>query len=142
MALARWDPLHDLLSLQERINRLFEHGLAGGQPEGPGLPAGWSPLCDVVETDASYVVELELPGLSRDDVELGATSHELVVRGRRRAACDVRPDRFHRMERSYGRFQRVLRFEHELAAGGVTAELRDGVLRVELPKARANAERC
>lgn len=141
MTLERWDPLRDLLTLQERMNRLFEQSLAREHADGAGLPGGWSPACDVVETDAAYVVELELPGLARDDVDVRAAGHELVVRGHRRAAWDARPERFHRMERNYGPFHRVFRFEHDVVAARVTADFMDGLLRIELPKAVATTRR-
>ena len=142
MALEKWDPLRDLLSLQERMNRLFEESLAREHQEGAGLPAAWAPPADVVETGTAYIVELELPGLSREDVEVHAEAHELVVRGRRRAAREARPERFHRMERSYGVFQRAFRFEHEIASQHVTADLRDGLLRIELPKTATASRRA
>lgn len=139
MTLEKWDPLRDLLSLQERMNRLFEESLALEHRKGAGRAADWTPLSDVIETRTAYRVELELPGLSRDEVEIQAEAHALVVRGRRRADWES-PERFHRMERSYGAFQRVFRFEHEIDPQGVAADLRDGLLRIELPT-RAKAPR-
>lgn len=141
MSLEKWDPLRDLLSLQERMNRLFEESLAREHRDSAGLPSAWAPLADVVETDTAYLVELELPGLSRDDVELHADGHGLLVRGRRRAAREARPERFYRMERSYGDFQRAFQFEQEIATARVAADLRDGLLCIELPKAGAGTRR-
>ncbi len=137
MARERWDPLRDLLGLQERMNRLFEESLAQQRPDQPAVSAGWSPAADVRESDASYVVELELPGLRREDVELRADTHTLHVRGERQAAWEQRPERFHRMERRLGAFQRSFRFERAVLPEQVDADLRDGLLRVELPKAPA-----
>lgn len=137
MARDRWDPLRDLLGLQERMNRLFEESLARERPEEAGVTAAWSPAVDVRETETAYVVELELPGLVREDVEVRADERELVVRGERHARWEQRPEIFHRMERSYGAFQRAFRFERPLLPERVSADLQDGVLRVELPKANA-----
>jgi len=93
----RRDPLHELLDLQERMNRLFDETLTRERLEEPALLHGtWTPLADVVETSEAYLVELELPGLCRDDVMIQAQGDELVVRGERRpagaASChDPRP---------------------------------------------------
>ncbi len=137
MARERWDPLRDLLGLQERMNRLFEESLAQERPDEAGVPAAWSPAADVRETESFYVVEVELPGLRREDLELRADTHELHLRGERRASWEQRPDIFHRMERRFGAFQRSFHFECALLPQRVDADLRDGLLRIELPKASA-----
>jgi HSP20 family protein len=128
--------LRDLLGLQERMNRLFEESLARERPDEPGVAAAaWSPAVDVYETESSYVVEVEVPGLLREDVEVRADVRELTVRGERRARAPERPEAFQRMERSYGAFQRAFRFERQVVPERVAADLRDGLLRIELPKA-------
>ena len=130
------DPLRDLLFLQEQMNGLLEQGVRRGsrEPTGPG----WLPAADVVETPDGFVVEVELPGLAREDIEIETTAHELTLRGRRRTGEELRHLRFQRMERSYGPFSRTFRLPAEIVAGQVTAELDDGVLRLSLPKKTAS----
>jgi HSP20 family protein len=136
----RPDPLRELLDLQERMNRLFEQTLGRERFEEPALLAGsWVPLADVHETADTYVVEVELPGLARDAIEVQAQGGELLVRGERRPA-GARPDSFHRLERRHGRFSRVFRFEQPVDCARITAELREGVLRLEVPKTRPRGE--
>jgi HSP20 family protein len=135
MTLRRQDPLQDLLSLQERMNRLFEESLktrmdleAGGQ--------GWQPLADVYETAEAIVVLVELPGVEQEDVEIQVDGESVIVRGRRRLGS-ARPEIYHRMERSYGSFARSFQLSGLVDAEGVRAVFKDGLLRLELPKLRA-----
>jgi HSP20 family protein len=130
------DPLRELLDLQERMNRLFDETLTRERLEEPSLLQGtWAPLADVVETPEAYVVELELPGLGRDDVLIQAQGDELVVRGERRPAATGGPV-FHRLERRYGKFARGFRFAEEVDPDRIKAEFKDGLLRLEVPKVR------
>ncbi len=139
MTVRKWDPLRDLLSLQERMNQLFEESFAGRLEE-PALvgPGTWTPLADAYETPEAFVVLLELPGIGEDDVEVQVDGDTLTVKGQRRG-LSLRPDRFHRMERSHGPFLRSFQLTEEVEPGHVSAQLRDGVLRLELPKVRGRA---
>jgi HSP20 family protein len=133
----RRDPLQELLDLQERMNRLFDDTLARERVEEPALLHGsWTPLADVVETKEAYLVEVELPGLSRDDVVVQAQGDELVVRGERHPDPSSRPESFHRLERRYGPFARGFRFSQEVDPDRISAEFEDGLLRLAVPKAR------
>jgi HSP20 family protein len=130
------DPLRELLDLQERMNRLFDETLTRERLEEPSLMHGtWSPLADVVETHEAYLVEVELPGLGREDVVIQAQGDELVVRGERRPSAGGAPV-FHRLERRYGPFARGFRFAEEVDPDRIKAEFRDGLLRLEIPKVR------
>lgn len=138
----RGDPLQELLNLQERINRLFEESLGRGRAdEGAALASGtWAPLADVYETPRAYFVRLELPGLDRDDVEIAAEDSVLTVRGERRAAASMRPESFYRLERSYGTFTRAFRFGEPIDADRVDAAFKNGLLEIEVPKARQRSD--
>lgn len=130
------DPLRELLDLQERMNRLFDDTLTRERLDEPALLQGsWAPLADVVETADAYLVELELPGLDRDDVVVQAQGDELVVRGERRPVATGSPV-FHRLERRYGPFARGFRFAEEVDPDRIEAEFNDGLLRLEVPKVR------
>ena len=133
----RPDPLQELLELQERMNRLFDETLSRDRLDEPQAPHGaWVPVADVFERADAYVVELELPGLDRDDVTVQAHGDELVVRGERRPAGG-RPEAFHRLERRHGPFARAFRFPEGIDASGIGAELREGILRLTVPKPAA-----
>ena len=135
--LHRRDPLQELLDLQERMNRLFDETLTRERLDEPSLLHGtWVPLADVVETPEGYVVEVELPGLGREDVVIQAQGDELVVRGERRPDAASRPESFHRLERRYGPFARAFRFSEEVDPDRIEAQFDDGLLRLSVPKAR------
>ena len=139
MTVRKWDPLRDLLNLQERMNRLFEESFAGRLEE-PAMvgSATWTPLADAYETPEAFVVLLELPGIDENDVEVHVDGDTLTVKGQRRA-LGQRPDRFHRMERSHGPFLRSFQLSEEVDPDRVSAQLREGVLRLELPKLTGRA---
>jgi HSP20 family protein len=122
VAFSKWDPLHDLIALHERLNRM-------GSADVPG----WSPAVDIYETDDRFVVSVELPGLSRDDITIEFQQNTLALRGVRPHL--ERPDaRFHRVERGHGAFARAFTLPAPVDAAAVSAEFRDGVLTVVVPK--------
>jgi HSP20 family protein len=142
VSMRRWDPLRDILHLQERMNRLFEESVSRGLLEGLAVgSADWTPLCDVLETPEAFVVVMELPGVEQDDVEVQVDGSELVIRGERRLPGPARPESYQRMERSYGAFSRRVQLTDEVDPARVTAQFRDGLLRLELRKARPTAAR-
>jgi len=129
VAFARWDPIHDLLAIHQRLDRF-----APGQ-------AGWTPPVDVFETADAYVVTAELPGLTRDELQIDFTDGHLTLSGVRQeqgAPCE----QYHRMERGHGSFSRTFHLPIAVEEAGINADLRDGVLRVTCPKvASAGARR-
>ena len=129
----RPDPLKELLDLQERMNRLFDETLGGDLDDNGAVAPAWAPAADVYDKGDAYVLELELPGLSREDVDIEVKDRELRVRGERHP-MGGRSATFHRLERRYGPFLRCFRFEVEIDAGRIAAEIVDGLLRLDVPK--------
>jgi HSP20 family protein len=117
-----WDPLRDLHAWQER--------LVSHQRE------GWAPSIDVYETADIYVVKAEVPGLTRDHIDLALEDKRLTIRGQRpdHRATSTGTVRYHQVERGRGPFARTFEFAERIAAAEVTADLKDGVLTVTLPK--------
>lgn len=129
MAFSKWDPLHDLIALHERLNRL-----------GPVDAPGWSPAIDVYETATAFVVSAELPGLSREHISIDMQHQTLTLRGVRPHA--ERPEaRFHRVERGHGAFRRSFVLPGDVEASAITAECHDGVLTVVVPKSPSTQRR-
>ena len=130
----RPDPLKELLDLQDRMNRLFDETLSRESPDGmePWAPS-WVPLADVYDTPEAYLLEIELPGLARGDIDIQARGRELVVRGERHPSGG-RSAAYHRLERRYGPFGRAFRFDVDIDADQVQAEIQDGLLRLNVPK--------
>jgi HSP20 family protein len=133
-AATAWDPLRELAGLKDRLNRLFESAMRrGGTPDAGDL-AGWSPAIDLREDRAAYVLTAEIPGVAREDVRIRLEGRTLVVEGERRAGRQARGADHLRVERSYGPFARSLELPTGVAARGLKARLRQGVLEVRLPK--------
>ncbi|OFW05135.1 MAG: hypothetical protein A3I61_10220 [Acidobacteria bacterium RIFCSPLOWO2_02_FULL_68_18] len=123
MAFARWDPIRDLLAIQQRLD-----------PFAPG-PAGWAPAVDLQETAEQYVLTAEVPGLRRDDIDIHLHEGRLTVSGVRRDH-GVPCERYHRVERGHGHFSRSFQLPVPVDADRVAADLRDGILTVTCPKTR------
>lgn len=142
MGLRGWDPIGELLDLQERVNRLFEQTLSPERLEAPllGAPA-WVPAADAHENQDAYVIHIELPGVSEDDVEIQVDADQIVVRGERHDVRQERPETFYRMERTHGPFARGFRFGVPVNPEGVRAQFKDGVLRLDVPKLPSGGRR-
>lgn len=135
MAQAEWDPLKELTKVQARMNRLFESALARTDFDAEGGIGAWAPTADVYETGSALVLELELPGLTLDDIELRMDGDELVVEGERRMDREGSGgEQYHRVERSYGKFARRFPIPSIIERGSVQARYRNGVLTVTLAK--------
>ena len=118
------DPLGDLRAWHERLERLSRH-----QAE------SWAPPFDVYETERSYVITAEVPGLSREQVDLAVEDSRITIQGRR----EGRPPtsgavHYHQVERGHGTFKRTFEFSAQINADQVTADLADGVLTISIPK--------
>jgi len=135
MAVVKWDPLRDLLSIQERMNRLFEQTLSRSRAEEGIAASTWSPAVDIYETPETIVMKAELPGLSREDIEIHIRDNTLTLRGERRFAKDVQQENYLRIERAYGAFQRSFTLPATMQQDKIRAVFRDGVLELTLPKA-------
>ena len=137
MAVRRWDPLRDLLTLQERMNRLFDESLSRSRgPEAVSESGSWAPLCDVFETADAFVFQIELAGVREKDVEIRVDADRVTLRGERRLLGTARPESYHRMERSYGVFTRSFELPEAVDPSRATAQFKDGLLRLEVEKAR------
>lgn len=101
-----------------------------------GSVIDWAPRLDVHENKDAFQVQMDLPGVDKKDVELTLEEGVLTVRGARQAASEAKAEdgSWHRQERSYGSFQRSLRLGDGVDAEGVKAELKDGVLSINVPK--------
>ncbi len=133
MAMARWDPFRDLMSIQNELNRLFGRTYAG--EAGSGTGGAWVPPLDIYETEDRFVVTLELPGIAAEDVDVSVEDSTLTVRGERKFYSEVDEDSFHRVERRYGQFVRSLSLPSTADAERIQASFDKGILTIEVPKA-------
>jgi HSP20 family protein len=132
MAITRWDPFRDLMSIQNEMNRLF--GRTYGSDVGGTTRGAWTPALDVYETKENFVITMELPGLSPEDVDISVEDSTLMVRGERRFYSEQDEDSFHRIERRFGEFTRSLTLPSTANAENIKASFDQGVLTIEVPK--------
>lgn len=133
MALVKWpSPTEELARIERRMRRLFE------QPFRLDVFAeemGWSPAVEVVETDKAIEVTAELPGMTKDDVEISLERNVLTIRGEKKAEKEEQEKERYLYERYYGSFQRSFTLPAPVEESGVNAEFKNGVLKIHLPKA-------
>lgn len=129
-----WNPLQDLMVLQDRMNRLFEDATQRRSQSSEGGDeferADWTPAADIYETDKGFLIALDLPGIKRDALEIDIDDNRLVVKGTR-VVDDTTP---RRSERPRGRFLRSFAVPASIDQGNISAEYKDGVLQIRLPK--------
>ena len=135
MALTRWDPFRDLVTLQERMNRIFDESYrARGGDEDWALGGSWAPAVDIFEKDGNIVLKAELPGVDAKDVDVRVENNVLTLRGERKFDNEVKRESYHRVERSYGAFTRSFTLPNVVDTGNIKADFKDGVLHMVLPK--------
>lgn len=132
--MAQWHPLHDLVTLQDRMNRLFEDAsrrrASETNPSDEVEGADWYPAADVYEHEGEYTVAIDLPGIDRASLDISVDDGRLTVKGNR-AGQDAT---IHRGECPRGKFLRTFSVPASVDQNDISASYKDGVLRVQLPK--------
>jgi HSP20 family protein len=139
MAIVRWEPFHDLMTVQDRMNRIFEQAFRGvpraGAEEEWALGGTWAPAVDIYEHEGNLVLKAELPGIDPKDVQMHVENNVLTLEGERKFDSEVKREQYHRVERAYGHFSRSFTLPNMVDAEKIKAEFsKDGVLRVTLPQ--------
>jgi HSP20 family protein len=138
MALARWTPYRDLMAVREEMNRVLNEAFGrGSTDESAWFSGAWSPPVDIYETDDALVLKAELPGFSKDDINIEMKEHTLVIKGERKREDELKEGSYHRTERVYGAFQRSFLLPTTVDQEKVKASYKDGVLELRLPKVQA-----
>ena len=130
-----WNPLEDLITLQDRMNRLFEDATQRRTRDGATGSdeierADWIPAADIYETDTGYHIAIDLPGVNREAVEIDLDENRLVVKGTRAVEESMK----RRTERPFGKFLRAFTVPGSVDQTRIGAEYKDGVLQLRLPK--------
>lgn len=134
--ITRWTPAD---VLRHRFDRLFDNTFGGYVDSGRGSEEvssrAWMPAVDVRETEEGLRLDVELPGLSSEDVDITVENRVLTIRGERKFEVGVDRDSYHRIERAYGAFSRSFTLPTNVSADEVAASFADGVLTIAIPKA-------
>ena len=134
MAIIRWDPFRDMMTLREKMNRLFDDSLSQKGEERDMFTSNWSPAVDIYETGNELVLTAEVPGIDEKDIEIKVEDNTLTLKGERKFEKETKEENFHRIERSYGSFFRAFSLPNSIDADRIQAEHENGVLRVVMPK--------
>ncbi|MFB3851881.1 MAG: Hsp20/alpha crystallin family protein [Acidobacteriota bacterium] len=132
MAIRKWNPFHEIMAMQNQLDRLFGETLERGT-RGDFDFGSWMPPVDLREENDKLVLEMELPGLKKDDVEISLENNVLTIKGERKFEKEEKKENFHKIERSYGKFSRSFSLPTTVKPDGIDASLKDGILTVSLP---------
>jgi len=127
--------MRELANIREEMNRLFDDFFSGWPERKKGLLEGeWTPSVNVAETDENIVVTAELPGIKQDEVEITIVNDVLTLKGEKKEEKEIKRENYHRIERSYGSFQRSISLPTGVQADKAKANYKDGVLSITIPK--------
>jgi HSP20 family protein len=134
MTIVRWEPLRELGTLQNEMNRLFNTVFDAPSPSNAGALRRWMPAMDLVETGDHFVLRADLPGLGEDDVKLEFEDGNLTLSGERKSEHESKGEGYYRIERAFGQFSRTLTLPKGVDPEAVNASFDRGVLEVRIPK--------
>jgi HSP20 family protein len=138
MALVRWNPRRDLMQMREEMDRMFNQFVRRGDgEEGTWGQGTWAPPVDIYETEDAFIMKAELPGFSKEDLQIELHENRLTLRGERKRETEAKEEQYHRIERAYGRFERAFWLPASVDSEKIQASFKDGVLELRLPKSEA-----
>lgn len=131
-----WNPFAEIERIRREFDRLLEELVP--REEGERI---FAPVVDVYETDQELVVKAELPGVKKENVEVSIRDNALHIRGEKKEEKEEKTETYHRVERVYGRFERVIPLPTDVKVESAKAEFKDGVLEIRIPKAEGAKEK-
>jgi HSP20 family protein len=140
MTLVRWNPARELLNVDREFKKMFNSlenrfGFGKDQNSEEYESAVWMPLTDIVENNDSYSLKLDLPGVEKKDVKISFSNGELQISGERKEEKEEKDSKFHRVERSFGKYFRSFRLPEKIKDSEIKAEFKNGSLNILIPKA-------
>lgn len=134
MAIIRWDPFRDLITIREKMNRLFEEAFSSRTEEKDLIGSTWTPSVDIYEDENSLVLTAEIPGIDEKDIEIKIEDSTLTLKGERKFEKEAKEENYHRIERAYGSFHRSFTLPNYIDQDKIEAEHESGVLKITMPK--------
>ncbi len=132
--LAKWNPFRELETFQNRLTPFFSRPLWRTNGDATFDTTEWTPLVDVTEDDKEYLIKAELPEVKKEDVKVTVENGTLHITGERKFEKEEKTKKYHRIERAYGTFERSFVLPEGAKGDAVTADYKDGLLKVHLPK--------
>jgi len=132
--LTRWEPLRDLATMQNRINRFVRESYNPEGPEEALTTTSFAPPVDIYEDAHTVVVKMEVPGIDEKDIDVHIENNTLTVHGERKIEKEEKEENFRRVERQYGSFTRSFTLPSSVDTGQVSAHYDKGVLKINLAK--------
>ena len=129
-------PIQDLFSIHNEMSRLFDNWYKPAHHRAEGESLDWMPVVDILEANEHVEIRTEIPGLSEKDVQVSVTDDVLTLKGEKTQESDEKDQKYHRVERSYGRFQRSFTLPANLNPEDIKAKFTNGVLTVSIPKVK------
>jgi len=131
MAIVRWGPLKDLMTMHDRMNKIFDETLSKTAQAGYG---DWLPPVDIYETESDVVLVAELPGVKEEELDIQMSDGVLTLKGEKKYPVEGDNDNYYRLERSYGKFNRSFTIPNTVDVDNVKASLKEGLLKITLQK--------
>jgi len=141
MAIVRFNPARELMDIEREFNRMFRSfgnrfGLdKKSDSDDEYENAVWMPLTDTAEDKDNYYLTVDLPGLNKDNVKISYSDNNLIISGEREQEKETKDKKFHRIERSFGKYYRSFSLPAEIKQDKIKADFKDGQLNITIPKA-------
>jgi HSP20 family protein len=135
MELVRFNPWNDAWNLTNRFNRIFGSTFAPTRTLDENCDCVWRPAVDIYEEENGVALKAELPGIDKNDISIDVKDGVLTLSGERTVENESEEKNYYRRERTYGKFQRLFTLPDGISADDITADFKDGVLKVHIPKA-------
>jgi HSP20 family protein len=138
MSLVRWDPFRELDEFSERLGQMFRLPSVSrarqGTREGLMTMPDWAPAVDIVESPQEFLLKAELPDVKKEDIKVSVHGGQLRIEGEKKQEKEEKDRKYHRVERFHGSFLRSFTLPENVDGSKLSAEFKDGVLHVHLPK--------
>jgi HSP20 family protein len=134
MAIIRWDPFKDLVTLREKMNRLFEDAVTSRGEQKDLITSSWAPAVDIYEDENQLVLTAEVPGIDEKDIEIKLEDNTLSIHGERKMEKETKEENYHRLERAYGSFYRSFTLPNYIDQEKIQAQHENGILKITMPK--------
>lgn len=135
MTIIKWEPFKNMAMLQDRINRLFEDAFPKGMDGDEDLSeCAWKPSVDIHDSEEGVVIQVDLPGVVKEDVAVEVKNNQLIIQGRRQPLSEVKDEQYYRRERICGNFVRTFGLRSNISPDSIRASFKNGVLTIVIPE--------